>query len=370
MNSDRRANLQRKLTLTPVPKPPAGLADKIKGEIPKHLLLDTEQERRRLSQSVAFNMRVAASILILVSSLYLYLNVMSRKSEEQKAVPRAAKETRRATTSIDTFVAAPASAAAKPVEATAKVARAEPKRERVLADRKKDAAPAPTTPAAAVPPPPPIAVAEERAAPLAAKSANVAQEGGMSRLGVALDRADRSTTALVQQFASPAVLPRHGVQLDAEASAAPFDSATQLLRISIDAADAATDASLNVDFDSASVVSHRAIVRIHSAVIASNSSRTLLDRFELRPGSAAGVPVVTVNLRYRTSDGAEETLETTLHRADVRSWQEASSRMKGAALAAALGEALRSGNDRTAIAAEARRVGLPDLAALSENPQP
>jgi hypothetical protein len=54
----------------------------------------------------------------------------------------------------------------------------------------------------------------------------------------------------------------------------------------------------------------------------------------------------------------------------VRLWQGASPRMKGAALAAALGEALRSGGDRNAIAAEARRVGLPDLAALSENAQP
>ena len=83
MNPNRRANLQRKLTLTPVPKPPAGLADKIKGEIPKHLLLDTERERERLSQSVAFNMRVAASILILVSSVYLGLQLIVRKSEER-----------------------------------------------------------------------------------------------------------------------------------------------------------------------------------------------------------------------------------------------------------------------------------------------
>ena len=97
MNSDRRANLQRKLTLTPVPKPPSGLVDKIKSEIPKNLLLDTEQERRRLSQSVAFNMRVAASILLLVSGLYVWLHLMSQKTEEQKPTLTTTKQSGRVT---------------------------------------------------------------------------------------------------------------------------------------------------------------------------------------------------------------------------------------------------------------------------------
>src|SRR5207244_8934680 len=70
----------------------------------------------------------------------------------------------------------------------------------------------------------------EQVAPLAAKSANVAaqQAGTMSRFGVSLDRADRSTTALVQQFAAPAALPPHGVQLDVEAAAAPDRKSTRL----------------------------------------------------------------------------------------------------------------------------------------------
>ena len=42
MSPNRKAELQRKLTLAPIPKPPAGLADRIKDEIPKKLAFDAE----------------------------------------------------------------------------------------------------------------------------------------------------------------------------------------------------------------------------------------------------------------------------------------------------------------------------------------
>ncbi len=89
MNANRKANLQRKLTLAPLPKPPAGLAERIKSEIPKHLRFDAERERERLSHSVAFNIRVAASILILISLAYLALQVMSRVDQEKPAAVQA-----------------------------------------------------------------------------------------------------------------------------------------------------------------------------------------------------------------------------------------------------------------------------------------
>ena len=76
MTTKRKADLQRKLALAPVPKPPAGLADRIKSEIPGRLLID--KERARLRQAVAFNVRVAASIILLVSSVYLALHLLSR----------------------------------------------------------------------------------------------------------------------------------------------------------------------------------------------------------------------------------------------------------------------------------------------------
>ena len=78
MTTNRRAEIQRRLSLAPVPKPPAGLADRIKDDIPKELRFDAEKERARLRQGVAFNLRVAASIILLVSSVYLALHLLSR----------------------------------------------------------------------------------------------------------------------------------------------------------------------------------------------------------------------------------------------------------------------------------------------------
>ena len=66
MTTNRRAEIQRRLSLAPVPKPPAGLADRIKDDIPKELRFDAEKERARLRQGVAFNLRVAASISLRV----------------------------------------------------------------------------------------------------------------------------------------------------------------------------------------------------------------------------------------------------------------------------------------------------------------
>ena len=84
MTANRKADLQRKLTLAPVAKPPAGLAERIKREIPKDLRFNAETERQRLSKAVAFNLRVAASILILVSSAYLGLRFLSQIDEKQQ----------------------------------------------------------------------------------------------------------------------------------------------------------------------------------------------------------------------------------------------------------------------------------------------
>ena len=67
MRPNRKADLQRKLTLAAVPTPPSGLAERIKTDIPKHFP-DSTVERRRLGTAVAFNMRVAASILLLVGT--------------------------------------------------------------------------------------------------------------------------------------------------------------------------------------------------------------------------------------------------------------------------------------------------------------
>lgn len=85
MNPNRKKDLHRKLAMPPVPAPPAGLAERIKGDIPRQIRLDTEGERRRFSQSLGVSLRVAASILILTIGAYAMLHVLSRSSEEKPA---------------------------------------------------------------------------------------------------------------------------------------------------------------------------------------------------------------------------------------------------------------------------------------------
>src|ERR1700756_475641 len=97
MTRNRKADLQRKLSMAPVATPPAGLADRIKSEIPSHFALESAREQSR--RSMMFNLRIAASILLLVSSLYLVLHLLSRTdarvpstslAEKEAAPPRAA----------------------------------------------------------------------------------------------------------------------------------------------------------------------------------------------------------------------------------------------------------------------------------------
>jgi hypothetical protein len=83
MRPNRKADLQRRLTLAAVPTPPTGLAERIKTDIPKHFP-DSTAERRRLGSAVAFNMRVAASILLLVGSLFTALYILNRGYENDR----------------------------------------------------------------------------------------------------------------------------------------------------------------------------------------------------------------------------------------------------------------------------------------------
>jgi len=76
MNSKRKADLQRKLSLAPVARPPAGLADRLKQDIPTNLTMTAEVERQRFSSSIGSNLRVAASILFMISGLYLTLHLL------------------------------------------------------------------------------------------------------------------------------------------------------------------------------------------------------------------------------------------------------------------------------------------------------
>lgn len=82
MNSKRRAELQRKLSLNAVPRPPAGLADRIKSDIPKYL--EPAIERGRFA-SAGFNMRVAASLLLAVMTLVIAVYMADSSSANKEA---------------------------------------------------------------------------------------------------------------------------------------------------------------------------------------------------------------------------------------------------------------------------------------------
>ncbi len=123
MNANRKMNLQRKLALTPVPAPPAGLAERIKHEIPEHLRFDAEAERKSLAQSLRLSLRVAASILILTIGAYAMLHVLSRINEQK---PVAITTERRAPAAKESVASAPHAAEAPapaPPPAPANVAR-------------------------------------------------------------------------------------------------------------------------------------------------------------------------------------------------------------------------------------------------------
>lgn len=66
MSKERKAELQRKLAMTSVPRPPADLLDRIKGEIPLDLGKTPERDRSLWRSTLV--MRVAASLMLLVTT--------------------------------------------------------------------------------------------------------------------------------------------------------------------------------------------------------------------------------------------------------------------------------------------------------------
>ncbi|HEX8254918.1 MAG TPA: von Willebrand factor type A domain-containing protein [Thermoanaerobaculia bacterium] len=83
MNSKRRAELQRKLSMGAVPRPPADLAERIKAEIPKYL--DAHQAPQRFAWSNTF--RVAASIMLLLTTALVTRELLEpRRAEKASSV--------------------------------------------------------------------------------------------------------------------------------------------------------------------------------------------------------------------------------------------------------------------------------------------
>src|SRR5258708_22633307 len=86
MTHNRKADLQRKLAMAAVATPPDDRAGCIKNEIPNDLRFAPESARKQVRQSAMFNLRIAASIVLLASSLYFALHLFSRAGSNTNAV--------------------------------------------------------------------------------------------------------------------------------------------------------------------------------------------------------------------------------------------------------------------------------------------
>jgi hypothetical protein len=320
MTTKRKAELQRKLALAPVAKPPAGLADRIKSDIPKNLMADTAKERARFRQSVAFNVRVAASIILLVSSVYLALHLLSRRFGPPEMMSTAVKE---AAPTATTAVVLPNTP--PPAVSTEAKAEAQARKPIVVAESRRETLS--------------DAPAKRQAEETAADNAAVTTAEAPAAAGRSM-----SVTAAAPMVA-PAPLPpmsakTAALSFDLEASAAPFDAAKQIVRVSLEGYREATP---DVAFNDDAVASWHVV----------SSDGTLLYEITLRPQTGRDDIIATARVG---------SAERVIRRSDLHSWDDASRRMKAAALAAAL----ETGVPPKDVAAKARAAGLDDLAAAAE----
>jgi hypothetical protein len=408
MTRNRKADLQRKLAMAPVAKPPAGLADRIKSDIPQRLGFETE--RTQLRKSVMFNLRIAASIILLVSSLYLALRLVSRSemnmSSKMASAPRSdsapapraaialpntppepgsARVQERADLPALPRVPPPTSIAATPAPARI----AEAKREEAVGmsggaasyvDTIQEVQPmtqstAVVNIAPAAPAPPPPAPAVEQAAPVVtAEGGSVARERTFAKSSaapaesrdaaaqppvrnfVAIQQAisrgeaprEMDVYAIVQHFAAPERAPAD-LHVELEASAMPLDATKWLLRVSVDAP-GTTSAPIDLAFGDA-LTAHRQL----AGSVAPN--QTALYEIEFKPGAKRDETIATIHAGNARS---------MVRVADLNKWEKASPRMKRASLAAAWARAPKSRTQTEAIVAMAREAHIDELADIAE----
>jgi hypothetical protein len=412
MTRNRKADLQRKLTMAPVAKPPAGLADRIKRDIPGHFAFQAENERTQLRKSAMFNLRIAASIILLVSSLYLALHLVSRNgsnidTRSMMASKDAAAPAPRANVALPNTPPAPGSARMQeradlpplprvppPTSIAAQTPReriAEAKHEEsegmttaapiYVADNGQTAPPitdsvsivnaAPAGAIAAAPSPIPAAepmataeggapareraFAKSSAAPSLSESRDAAA-APPARNFIAVQQAisrgetprDIDAFTFVQHFAAPERKPAD-LRVELEASATPLDPNKWLLRVSVDAP-GKTSTPIDLTFGDA--------VAVHRSVIGSVApNETALYEIEFKPNTKPDETIATV----RAGDA-----KSTLRVADLHPWNAASPRMKRASLAAAWARTPQSRKQTEEIVAKAREAHIDELADIAE----
>ncbi|MEA2166030.1 MAG: hypothetical protein QOK37_4157 [Thermoanaerobaculia bacterium] len=417
MTRNRKAELQRKLTMAPVETPPSGLADRIKNEIPRDFRFAPERERAHLRQSVSFNLRIAASIILLTSSLYFAIHLFSRASSNNSAV--AMKEERMTSPAARPAVAvlpvtppqpgsgrllqSPADQPGLPKTPPPRIALA--LSDDRLAEKKREestgmAGGAPpayvdTVARPAVAEPEPIlaenaapqsipAAQEHTYAPERADSGLTAKTMAAPRAAAiappppppppaaetassrALDAAPRNFIAIQQSIVNGET-PRYvDIATIVHHFSAP-DRAASGLRIELEASSAPLDATkwlLRVSVDAppssqtAIVLTFGDAVGVHralSGVPAPNETALYEIEFVANPSPDQTIAKVRAG-----------NVDRTLRVADLHPWNAATPRMKRASLAAAWARTLQSHAPADAIVAKAREVHFDELADLAE----
>lgn len=157
MNSKRRAELQRKLSMGAVPRPPSDLLHRIKADIPQYL--ETPSERDRFSGNVAFTMRVAASILMLITTAFITLRLIEPSTKEAASTMASAPR-ENITPAVSRYQTQPSAKVAPEAQRSAEPVRLADELTLDIAQEVPQAPRRARAEAAGAPPPPPAAMSE------------------------------------------------------------------------------------------------------------------------------------------------------------------------------------------------------------------
>jgi hypothetical protein len=424
MTRNRKADLQRKLAMSAVATPPDGLADRIKNEIPNDLRFAPEHARKQMRQSVMFNLRIAASIVLLVSSLYFALHLFSRAGSNTSAIATSQERApapvpmRQANVTLPNTPPQPGSIHPQqtadlptlPGAPPSSIASAQPAMR--LAEKKREEAVGMTAGAPAyadtVEAPPP-AVPEQIVVTSAAPSllpAEPSQPGSLASERANSDFAATAKTSAPQSIASsqaagaiappppPVASPRVRDARDAAPArnfvaieesiargetprngdldvivrhfAAP-ESAPSGIRVELEASAAPLDATkrlLRVSVDAPASSGEEITLTFGDAI---ESHRVLT-------GALAPNETALYEIEFTRTATPDQTIASvkaggvtrTIRARDLHSWNFASTRMKRASLAAAWARTLQSRSRADAIVVRAREAHIDDLADLAE----
>ena len=415
MTRNRKADLQRRLALAPVAKPPAGLADRIKKDIPQHLGFNPESERVHLRKSAMFNLRIAASIVLLVSSLYLVLHLLSRTESKTESPATAAEAAGtaapRVAEALPNKPPEPGSASTQPRADLPPMPRTPPPRitaesshAQIAETRRTEvdgmstgqptyadsverdapvARPEPIIVANAAPaPPPPVAPSASATPSAAAAVEQTAPTEAAGRLGFAPERSVAKDEAR-ERKASPAAPVRNfvAIQQAIERGESPraIDAAAILQHF---AAPERAPADLHIEIEASAAPLDATKWLLRVSVAAPAQSGTAIDLTfgdpvaSHRPlaGSLAPNETALYEIEFKPDAKPDQTIATvragktegSVRIADLHRWNAASPRMKRASLAAAWARTLQSHTHADAIVAKAREAHIDDLADMAE----